>query len=701
MAEDKGESGSRHARKKDAAKEDKPEENGVDEEPDFSDPEDYVDNATDDELLGDLLRNKPKETDGIDNVIVVDNVPQVGPERLEKLQNVIRKIFSKFGEIKTEFYPDADGKTKGYIFLEYRNPRDAQEAVATANGYKLDKQHTFIVNLFSDFDKYKDVPDTWTEPEPAPYKDRGNLRQWLLDPHCYNQYSVIYEGGEKTAIFLNTSEPSVLEERARWTETYARWSPQGTYFTTFHEKGIALWGGENFKQIMRFSHHGVQLIDYSPCEKYLVTFSPLADNTEDPQAIIIWDLRTGYKKRGFHSESAAVWPIFRWNHDGRYLARMTTDTLSVYETPGFGLMDKKSIKVKGLKDFAWSPTDNIISYWVPEERDTPARVTLIDIPSRKQLCMKNLFTVADCKMHWQKCGDYLCVKVDRYKSRKEEKDQVKYTGTFHNFNVFRIREKQIPVDIVEVKDNIMAFAWEPVGHKFSFIHGDMPRISVSFYSIIKGGNIELVKTLDKRMANHMFWSPNGQFLVLAGLRGMNGVLEFIDTSDMTVMAQGEHFMATDVEWDPTGRYVTTSVSWWGHKVDNAFWVWNFQGRILYKQQKERFCQFLWRPQPTSLLSAQQVKDLRKNMKKFNARFAVEDKMRESKASKEQIEHRRNQLEEFKSWRSDLSDRFNAERDARLELRDGVDTDTVDSKGENIDEETVEFLVKSEEILVDE
>ena len=65
------------------------------------------------ELVGDLLRNKPKETDGIDSVIVVDNVPQVGPERLEKLQNVIRKIFSKFGEIKTEFYPEADGKTKG------------------------------------------------------------------------------------------------------------------------------------------------------------------------------------------------------------------------------------------------------------------------------------------------------------------------------------------------------------------------------------------------------------------------------------------------------------------------------------------------------------------------------------------------------------------------------------------------------------
>jgi translation initiation factor 3 subunit B len=25
--------------------------------------------------------------------------------------------------------------------------------------------------------------------------------------------------------------------------------------------------------------------------------------------------------------------------------------------------------------------------------------------------VKNLFNVADCKMHWQKTGDYLCVKV--------------------------------------------------------------------------------------------------------------------------------------------------------------------------------------------------------------------------------------------------------------------------------------------------
>lgn len=41
-----------------------------------------------------------------------------------------------------------------YIFLEYSSPNQALEAVKNADGYKLDKQHTFRVNLFTDFDKY-------------------------------------------------------------------------------------------------------------------------------------------------------------------------------------------------------------------------------------------------------------------------------------------------------------------------------------------------------------------------------------------------------------------------------------------------------------------------------------------------------------------------------------------------------------------
>ena len=66
------------------------------------------------ELLGDLIKTKPKDTDTLDNVIIVDNVPMVGADRLPKLQNVIKRIFEKFGKILTEYYPTDDSeKTKG------------------------------------------------------------------------------------------------------------------------------------------------------------------------------------------------------------------------------------------------------------------------------------------------------------------------------------------------------------------------------------------------------------------------------------------------------------------------------------------------------------------------------------------------------------------------------------------------------------
>lgn len=57
------------------------------------------------ELVGDILCEKPEAIDGVDSIIVVDGVPQVGPERLEKLQSVIAKIYSKFGNIINEHYP--------------------------------------------------------------------------------------------------------------------------------------------------------------------------------------------------------------------------------------------------------------------------------------------------------------------------------------------------------------------------------------------------------------------------------------------------------------------------------------------------------------------------------------------------------------------------------------------------------------------
>lgn len=43
---------------------------------------------------------------------------------------------------------------------------------------------------------------------------QGNLRYFLQETDCFDEYSVIYDGGERTAILKNSPrEPTVIEER--------------------------------------------------------------------------------------------------------------------------------------------------------------------------------------------------------------------------------------------------------------------------------------------------------------------------------------------------------------------------------------------------------------------------------------------------------------------------------------------------------
>ena len=48
-----------------------------------------------------------------------------------------------------------------------------------------------------------------------------------------------------------------------------------------------------------------------------------------------------------------------------------------------------------------------------------------------------------CKLYWQNQGDFLCVKVDRHTKTKK--------STFCNLEIFRVREKDFPVEVVELK----------------------------------------------------------------------------------------------------------------------------------------------------------------------------------------------------------------------------------------------------------
>lgn len=155
---------------------------------------------------------------------------------------------------------------------------------------------------------------------------------WLLDDRtqkCADQF-VVAVGQGPTEVYWNDpkgGKPELVDpenaSKPGWSESYVLWSPLGTYLTTFHRQGVQLWGGPKWTRQMRFQHQNVKLVEYSPSELYVVTFSPQYhenDDPKDPKCIIIWDVRTGAKLRGFTGSTNAtgniVWPAFQWSHDG-------------------------------------------------------------------------------------------------------------------------------------------------------------------------------------------------------------------------------------------------------------------------------------------------------------------------------------------------------------------------------------------------
>lgn len=352
------------------------------------------------------------------------------------------------------------------------------------------------------------------------------------------------------------------------------------------------------------------------------------------------------------------------------------------------LLNKKSLKADGVVDFQWSPTANIMAYWAPEseEGNTPARVTLVEIPSRTELRQRNLVHVSDCQMHWHPDGEYLCVQVLRHTKSKKT--------LFTSFELFRVNEPLVPVESLEMKYPVYAFAWEPFGHRFCVVHGSETassnRPDVSFYSMIEETSItksttaikkELTKlfTLEHRPCNAVYWSPAGHNVVLAGIGdGFDGTLEFYDV-DHKWGKKCEHYRCTHVAWDPSGRIVATSVvqplegASYKFQMDNGYKLWTFQGQHFHDASFENMYQLTWRPRPKSLLDNDQKKQIVKNLRKYDRRFAHEDKQEEAARQRELSKEKRKQRAKYRNLLKQRREESN-NRNQRTRMRNGFDAD---------------------------
>lgn len=685
----------------------------------------------------DLDPRYPKLRDTFETAIVVLNLPKVPQAKVEKLTKVVKKIVSRLGNIAaTEGgfggflmpFNDEKASTEGFAIIEYETAEEAKNAISVLDGYKFDKNHSLIVTPYTRAQKLGDVQETeFKEPEHPPFVEKPNAMAWLEDPSQRDEF-VIRQGKETVVSWFDgKGEPVVDYDGARekdagvnWCEYYCHWSPKGSYLATLvPARGVILWSGSTYEKVGRFVAPDVKTVLFSPQENYMLTNNMRWD---DDQAIKVYNIQTGKLLRAFslypdnipRSEDRPP-PPFQWSHDDAYLARMGKDLISIYSTPSMRLLDKKSLLAEGIHEFQWSPKANIIALWGPEQKNSPAHVDIIEIPSRKKLRQKNLFNVTNCSMVWQNDGDYLAVKVTRHTKSKKT--------LYNNIELFRINETGIPVEMLDMKDAVMSLTWEPRGSRFAMIHAENPsstKVDVSFYDMMKKNDapakkgkkasqaktviseLNKIETLEGKQCNCLFWSPAGGTILMAGLGdSASGTLEFynVDSKSLTVK---EHYRANQVLWDPDGRSVATCVSQpveGGHfkfAMDNGYILWSFQGKQIYQQSFETFYQFQWRPR-AKLLSKTEVAKVKKDLKKYEKQFEKADKERARALYLEETKGKRLERKKIRDILANIKNLRRQQRAKHIEMLDGYDSD--DDANYVVREVSIETILSTKEEVV--
>ncbi|KAF0689111.1 Aste57867_19383 [Aphanomyces stellatus] len=623
--------------------------------------------------------------------IVVEQAPKVNKAKYDKLLAVFTKLVSQIGTVVALDMPYAPGgtdpMTAGFLFVEFETEADAKKAVTTLHNFALDKKHTLQAYLYQDMQKHATLSDNYTPPARPDFVARPNLNTWLADASSRDMF-VLRHGTETELYWSDQGRPELQYDGERektngkqWCSQYVAWSPLGTYLATFHPQGLALWGGNTWDKVARFAHKHVTVALFSPQENYLIT----SNGVEGDNGILVWEVATGKLLRGFplgvKGDNAPLDTPFKWSADDRYVARRGKDAISIYELPSMKLLDKKSLKADGVEDFFWCPTgQSTLAYWAPEATNSPARVSLVEIPSRREIRQKNLFNVSDCHLQWHPSGQFLSVKVTRHSKSKKT--------LFTNFEIFRTAEALVPVEMLEMKEAIRAFAWEPKGTRFAVVHGEnASRTNVSFYDCNGGprnNEVTLLYTLTDKSVNGLFWSPYGNNIVLAGMGDMNGVMEFWDVDEKQSISIQEHFKFSHLEWDPSGRVVTSSVCQpinnfnAKYTMDNGYNLWTFQGKLLEEKKKDHFYQFLWRPRPKSLLSDAEYKEVLKNLKKYEKKFIEMDKQREKDRLAAEAAQKRALVDTFRARVAALKQVAAARRPQYVALCDGYDSEDEDN-----------------------
>lgn len=137
-------------------------------------------------------------------------------------------------------------------------------------------------------------------------------------------------------------------------------------------------------------------------------------------------------------------------------------------------------------------------------------------------------------------------------------------------------------------------------------------------------------------------------------------------------------------------------------MENGYHLYDFKGQLLREEPIEQFKQFAWRPRPARLLSKEEQKAVRKNLREYSRQFDEADEARRNTANREIVEQRRRLLDEWLAWREKTVQYLREEREdlglATLSLEEAAVKEDDEANGKVVEETIEEIVEETEEVV---
>lgn len=229
------------------------------------------------------------------------------------------------------------------------NEENARIGAALFDNFKLTKNNIFATCLLPEFERIMQTSEEFKMPAAA--ADLRDLNAPILDTKREQYFythgkNVIVNKFDKTQAQNGQPDEEVLTLEGA-AEKAIQWSPKGTYMILIKADQVVFLGGEAMVPIITLPQSKVTHVKMSPCEKYVLTFSPLAD-----VAFTVWNFQMVEIIRELPIADGENIETYKWSPDGVYLAKKfktelkkegtdevkVKEGISVYELPSMQIL---------------------------------------------------------------------------------------------------------------------------------------------------------------------------------------------------------------------------------------------------------------------------------------------------------------------------------------------------------------------------